>query len=141
MAVNAIAVVEDEVRELVRRRGLDPVADPSAVRRLVDEVIAEYEDRSLTGSLPQGDCRVDVAPGRFARPAPQRIVRRSYSLIPNHANGAPMAQKSSAGSSSSASEKIALSVKAAAMAHTTAPTNSINPPRQPTGESVPLPGS
>ncbi|MBA3741528.1 MAG: hypothetical protein H0X00_01060 [Sporichthya sp.] len=26
--VNAFAVVEDEVRELVRRRGLDPVADP-----------------------------------------------------------------------------------------------------------------
>jgi pilus assembly protein CpaF len=51
--VNAIAVVEDEVRELVRRRGLDPVADPAAVRRLVDEVIAEYDDRSLTGSLPQ----------------------------------------------------------------------------------------
>jgi len=51
--LNAIAVVEDEVRELVRRRGLDPVADPAAVRRLVDEVIAEYDDRSLTGSLPQ----------------------------------------------------------------------------------------
>jgi pilus assembly protein CpaF len=45
--VNAIAVVEDEVRELVRRRRLDPVADPAAVRRLVDEVIAEYDDRSL----------------------------------------------------------------------------------------------
>jgi pilus assembly protein CpaF len=29
------------------------VADPAAVRRLVDEVIAEYDDRSLTGSLPQ----------------------------------------------------------------------------------------
>ena len=51
--MNAITVVEDEVRELVRRRGLDPVADPAAVRRLVDEVIAEYDDRSLTGSLPQ----------------------------------------------------------------------------------------
>jgi len=47
--VNAITVVEDEVRELVRRRG----RRPAAVRRLVDEVIAEYDDRSLTGSLPQ----------------------------------------------------------------------------------------
>jgi pilus assembly protein CpaF len=53
MPVNAIAVVEDEVRELVRRRGVDPVADPGAVRRLVDEVIAEYDVRSLSGSLPQ----------------------------------------------------------------------------------------
>jgi pilus assembly protein CpaF len=51
--LNAIAVVEDEVRELVRRRGLDPVADPAAVRRLVEEVIADYDDRSVTGSLPQ----------------------------------------------------------------------------------------
>ena len=51
--VNASTVVEDEVRELVRRRGLDPVADPGAVRRLVDEVISEYDERSLSGTLPQ----------------------------------------------------------------------------------------
>jgi pilus assembly protein CpaF len=51
--VSAISVVEDEVRELVRRRGLDPVADPGAVRRLVDEVISEYDERSLSGTLPQ----------------------------------------------------------------------------------------
>jgi pilus assembly protein CpaF len=51
--VNAISTVEDEVRELVRRRGLDPVADPAAVRRLVDEVISDYDERSLSGTLPQ----------------------------------------------------------------------------------------
>jgi pilus assembly protein CpaF len=51
--VNAITVVEDEVRELVRRRGLDPVADPGAVRRLVDEVISDYDERSVAGSMPQ----------------------------------------------------------------------------------------
>ena len=51
--MNAITVVEDEVRELVRRRGLDPVADPGAVRRLVDEVISEYDERSVGGTLPQ----------------------------------------------------------------------------------------
>jgi pilus assembly protein CpaF len=53
--VLAIAVVEDEVRELVRRRGLDPVADPGTVRRLVDEVIADYDERSTTGTLPPID--------------------------------------------------------------------------------------
>ena len=47
--MNAIAAVEDEVRELVRRRGLDPVADPAAVRRLVDEVITDYDERSVGG--------------------------------------------------------------------------------------------
>jgi pilus assembly protein CpaF len=51
--VNAITVVEDEVRELVRRRGLDPAADPGAVRLLVDEVITDYDERSVSGTLPQ----------------------------------------------------------------------------------------
>src|SRR5947209_19791230 len=46
------AVVEDEVRELVRRRGLDPAAESSTVRRLVEEVVAEYQDRALTSVLP-----------------------------------------------------------------------------------------
>jgi pilus assembly protein CpaF len=46
------AVVEDEVRELVRRRGLDPAADAPAVRRLVEEVVADYDDRALTSALP-----------------------------------------------------------------------------------------
>jgi pilus assembly protein CpaF len=50
--LNATDVVEQEVRELVRRRGLDPAADPAAVRRLVDEVIADYDDRTLTSALP-----------------------------------------------------------------------------------------
>ena len=50
--MQAVTVVEDEVRELVRRRGLDPIADPGTVRRLVDEVIADYDERSVAGSLP-----------------------------------------------------------------------------------------
>lgn len=50
--VDAVAVVEDEVRELVRRRGLDPLADPLAVRDLVEEVVADYDERSLSGGLP-----------------------------------------------------------------------------------------
>jgi pilus assembly protein CpaF len=50
--VNALAHVEDEVRELVRRRGLDPLAQPGVVRGLVEEVVAHYDERSLGGSLP-----------------------------------------------------------------------------------------
>jgi pilus assembly protein CpaF len=53
--VDATTVVEQEVRELVRRRGLDPAGDPTAVRQLVDDVIVDYDDRSLTGSLPALD--------------------------------------------------------------------------------------
>lgn len=51
--MRGVESVEAEVRELVRRRGLDPVVDRSAVRRLVDDVVAEYDERSLTSSLPQ----------------------------------------------------------------------------------------
>jgi pilus assembly protein CpaF len=50
--VDAIAVVEDEVRELVRRRGLDPAQDVAAIRILVDDVIADYDERTLTGAMP-----------------------------------------------------------------------------------------
>jgi pilus assembly protein CpaF len=50
--VHALGVVEDEVRELVRRRGLDPEVDAGAIRRLIDDVLADYDERSLTSSLP-----------------------------------------------------------------------------------------
>lgn len=50
--MDAIGVVENEVRDLVRRRGLDPVADPAGVRDLVADVVAAYDERSLAGSLP-----------------------------------------------------------------------------------------
>jgi pilus assembly protein CpaF len=48
----AVEAVEAEVRELVRRRGLDPFQDQLAMRRLVDEVVTDYDDRTLTSSLP-----------------------------------------------------------------------------------------
>lgn len=51
--MDAVTVVEGEVRELVRRRGLDPVAQPVLVRSLVDEVVADYGERSLAGGLPR----------------------------------------------------------------------------------------
>lgn len=50
--MDAVAVVEDEVRELVRRRGLDPTADGATVRLLVEEVVADYDERTLTSALP-----------------------------------------------------------------------------------------
>jgi pilus assembly protein CpaF len=50
--VDARALVEDEVRELVRRRGLDPVAAPYEMQQLVDEVVADYDERSVSGALP-----------------------------------------------------------------------------------------
>ncbi len=51
MTAAGVEAVELEVRELVRRRGIDPLQDRAAVHRLVDEVVADYEERSLTSSL------------------------------------------------------------------------------------------
>lgn len=50
--MDARALVEDEVRELVRRRGLDPVSAPAEMQQLVDEVVADYDERAATSSLP-----------------------------------------------------------------------------------------
>lgn len=50
--MSADAVVENEVRDLVRSRGLDPVAEPAALRRIVEQVVVDYDERSLTGGVP-----------------------------------------------------------------------------------------
>jgi pilus assembly protein CpaF len=50
--MTAVDIVDAEVRELIRRRGLDPTREPAAVRRLIAEVLADYSDRALTGTLP-----------------------------------------------------------------------------------------
>jgi hypothetical protein len=49
---SAQAIVEGEVRELVRRRSLDPVLEPAVARLLVDDVIADYLDRAAVSVLP-----------------------------------------------------------------------------------------
>jgi len=49
--VSGVDAVELEVRELVRRRGIDPSQDRAAVRRLVDEVVADYDEQSLSSTL------------------------------------------------------------------------------------------
>ena len=41
--MGALDTVEAEVREPVRRRGIDPVVDRAAMRRLVEEGVAECD--------------------------------------------------------------------------------------------------
>jgi len=50
--VEAVRIVEDEVRELIRRRGLDPLRQAGEVRRLVEEAISDYDERALLAPLP-----------------------------------------------------------------------------------------
>ena len=45
-------MLESEVRELIRRRGLDPVRDRGGVRTLVRDVVADYDERSALGAVP-----------------------------------------------------------------------------------------
>lgn len=48
----AVRHVEDEVRELIRRTGLDPTRDSGQVRRLVRDAVSDYDERSMLGGLP-----------------------------------------------------------------------------------------
>ena len=54
MSERPVAIVEAEVRELVRRRGLDPAHDgANAIGALVDEVLDDYEARVESSALPR----------------------------------------------------------------------------------------
>lgn len=56
MTVDGVDVVEVEVRELMRRKRIDPALDPAALHSLINDVVQEYEERSLHGGLaPLGD--------------------------------------------------------------------------------------
>jgi pilus assembly protein CpaF len=50
--LSAQQILEAEVRELVRTRGIDPIDDPHSVACLVEEAVADYLDRAITSALP-----------------------------------------------------------------------------------------
>lgn len=50
--MDALRIVEDEVRELIRRRGLDPLSQAVEVHRLVEAAVSDYDERALLGPLP-----------------------------------------------------------------------------------------
>jgi pilus assembly protein CpaF len=63
-------IIEREVRELVRQRGLDPGnGDATAVRHLIDEVVADYTVRRLTANMPPL-----ADPGQVAKAVADRVV-------------------------------------------------------------------
>ncbi len=54
MRDQVLPLIEDEVRELVRSRGVDPVQDGwTSVGELVDEVVDSYERRTEATNLPR----------------------------------------------------------------------------------------
>ncbi len=50
--MESVDQLEHEVRELVRRRGIDPVRDRALLRALVGETLDDYDDRALRGHVP-----------------------------------------------------------------------------------------
>jgi pilus assembly protein CpaF len=48
----AVEIIDAQVRDLVRREGIDPLRNPAAVRSILHAVLREYDDRSLTGIVP-----------------------------------------------------------------------------------------
>jgi len=52
VAGSARELLESDVRELIRRRGIDPSVDVAATQALVEEVIDDYDERALLGSMP-----------------------------------------------------------------------------------------
>src|SRR4051794_10060493 len=48
----AIELIDAQVRDVVRREGIDPLRDPAAVSTIVATVMKEYDERSLTGIVP-----------------------------------------------------------------------------------------
>lgn len=50
--MDGVALLEDEVRDLIRRRGIDPLRDPAGLTTLVTDAVADYDERSLRGHVP-----------------------------------------------------------------------------------------
>ncbi len=50
---DGVAILETEVRELIRRRGLDPAADSEATRVLIADAVADYDERAMLGRVPR----------------------------------------------------------------------------------------
>lgn len=51
-SVGAEALVDTEIRDVLRRGGIDPAADPAAVRTVISEAVAGYERQRLRSRLP-----------------------------------------------------------------------------------------
>ncbi len=53
--MDGVDLLEHEVRELIRRRGIDPLRDRDSLAALVRDAMADYDERSLRGHVPPLD--------------------------------------------------------------------------------------
>lgn len=50
--MESVALLEREVRDLIRRRGVDPLRDPDGLHALIRDALTDYDERSLRGHVP-----------------------------------------------------------------------------------------
>jgi pilus assembly protein CpaF len=61
MSAEAVARIESQVREQIRRRGVDPLRQADAVEALVQEALAQWEEQALVGAVAPVDDRAATA--------------------------------------------------------------------------------
>ena len=61
MSAEAATAIESQVREQIRKRGVDPVREVETVRRLVDDALATWEERALVGAVAPYEDKKSVA--------------------------------------------------------------------------------
>jgi len=61
MTAEAVSHIENQVRDLIRKRGVDPTRDAAAVEALVDEALQDWEERALVGAVAPMDDRTAAA--------------------------------------------------------------------------------
>lgn len=52
VSTSGVTILETEVRELIRRRGVDPARDKDGIDRLVADALADYDSRTALGVVP-----------------------------------------------------------------------------------------
>ncbi|WNM25175.1 hypothetical protein [Demequina capsici] len=61
MGADTNAQLESWVRARIRERGVDPLRDRDAVRDLVDDALAEWGERALTGAVVPVDDPIEAS--------------------------------------------------------------------------------
>jgi pilus assembly protein CpaF len=61
MSAEAAARIETQVRDQIRKRGVDPMRDADAVRALVDEALAAWDEKAMVGAVSPVDDRAATA--------------------------------------------------------------------------------
>jgi pilus assembly protein CpaF len=61
MGAETTIAIESQVRDQIRKRGVDPVRDVAAVRALVDDALAAWDERALVGAVAPVEDRAALA--------------------------------------------------------------------------------